>query len=135
MTPGKGPCEPGEVKRRKSLGSAGESIARQYLESKGYRILRSNFRRRTGEIDIIARKERTIVFCEVKTRIGRGDATEGYSSTQQNRMVEMSQRFLAENEEILPFDFDLRYDVVVVGDGPGGILEVKDHLADAFRPQ
>jgi Holliday junction resolvase-like predicted endonuclease len=75
------------------------------------------------------------VFCEVKTRLGDADAAEGYSVRQQRRMVEMSQKFLAENEDILPYEFELRFDVVVVGDGTGGVLEVKDHIADAFRPQ
>jgi putative endonuclease len=135
VNPVRRPDEPGEVKRRKSLGNAGESIARKYLESKGYRILESNFRRRSGEIDIVALDRRILVFCEVKTRLGDADAAEGYSVRQQRRMVEMSQKFLAENEDILPYEFELRFDVVVVGDGTGGVLEVKDHIADAFRPQ
>ncbi len=52
----------------RSLGRAGESIACDYLVSKGYLILRRNYTVRGGEIDIIATDEKYIVFVEVKTR-------------------------------------------------------------------
>ena len=51
-----------------SIGSYGEEIAATYLEKKGYRIIDRNFRGKTGEIDLIACRERTLVFVEVKTR-------------------------------------------------------------------
>lgn len=46
----------------------GEDIATNYLQKKGYRILERNFRKGYGEIDIIAVKDNTLVFVEVKTR-------------------------------------------------------------------
>ena len=56
----------------RSLGQMGEDLAVKYLEDKGYKILDRNFcntkGRRMGEIDIIAQKEKEIVFVEVKTR-------------------------------------------------------------------
>ena len=52
----------------KSLGNFGESLARQYLISLGYKILEENFRNKIGEIDIIAKDGKTICFVEVKTR-------------------------------------------------------------------
>lgn len=51
-----------------SLGIAGEQQAVKYLLQKGYRILKRNFRTRMAEIDIIAQKDDTICFIEVKTR-------------------------------------------------------------------
>ena len=124
----------GEARRKHSLGKAGESVARRYLEANGYRIIETNYRRRGGEVDIVAFKDRTLVFCEVKTRIGAGDAVESYSETQQRRMVRVSQLFLLDRAERLPKVFDLRYDLIVIGEGEDGILEVKEHMADAFRP-
>ncbi len=124
----------GEARRKRSLGKAGESVARRYLEANGYRIIETNYRRRGGEVDIVAFKDRTLVFCEVKTRIGAGDAVESYSETQQRRMVRVSQLFLLDRAERLPKVFDLRYDLIVIGEGEDGILEVKEHMADAFRP-
>jgi putative endonuclease len=46
----------------------GEDLAEKYLKSKGYKILERNFRKGYGEIDIIALKDDTLVFVEVKTR-------------------------------------------------------------------
>lgn len=46
----------------------GENLAAEYLRKKGYKIIERNFRRRYGEIDIIASNDDTLVFFEVKTR-------------------------------------------------------------------
>lgn len=51
----------------KSLGTIGEDIATEYLRQEGYRILDRNYKRPWGEIDIITKKERDIIFFEVKT--------------------------------------------------------------------
>ena len=50
-------------------GVIGEKIASKYLENKGYIIIDRNFRKRWGEIDIIANKDNTIHFVEVKSII------------------------------------------------------------------
>jgi putative endonuclease len=52
------------------LGRLGEDAATAFLEEHGMRIVERNWRTRHGEIDIIAREGRTLVFCEVKTRRG-----------------------------------------------------------------
>lgn len=50
------------------LGAFYEDRAARLLEEKGYRILEKNYRCRAGEIDLIARDRRTLVFIEVKYR-------------------------------------------------------------------
>ena len=55
---------------RTNVGKLGEDIASSFLKRKGYRIISRNFKARYGEIDIIALDQDTIVFVEVKTRIG-----------------------------------------------------------------
>ncbi len=52
----------------KTLGYLGESIARQYLEKKGYKCLEQNFCIKGGEIDLIMQDKETLVFVEVKTK-------------------------------------------------------------------
>jgi putative endonuclease len=54
--------------KRDALGERGENVAARYLRNKGYRIITRNFRCEMGEIDIIARDGKILVFVEVKTR-------------------------------------------------------------------
>ena len=66
--------------KEESFGARGETLAAEYLEKKGYKILDRNYKndrgKRLGEIDIVARKDGKIVFVEVKTR-----SLENYEST------------------------------------------------------
>lgn len=50
------------------FGNWGEKRAAEYLIKKGYKILSTNFNSYRGEIDIIAKDAKNLVFCEVKTR-------------------------------------------------------------------
>jgi putative endonuclease len=53
--------------RRKEVGRVGESVAAQFLERKGFRIIERNYRKPWGEIDLIAEKGSIVRFVEVKT--------------------------------------------------------------------
>lgn len=51
------------------LGTYGERVATDFLRANGYSILAKNFKApRGGEVDIIAHKDRSLAFVEVKTR-------------------------------------------------------------------
>lgn len=54
----------------RQTGRLGEDLAARALTKKHYEILEKNFSNKFGEIDIIARDKRTLVFVEVKTKIG-----------------------------------------------------------------
>ena len=56
---------------RQTLGKTGEDLACRELERRGYAIVARRYRRRGGELDIIARDGATLVFVEVKAREGR----------------------------------------------------------------
>jgi putative endonuclease len=66
--PGRDPGDP-----RRSLGATGEGLAARHLEARGFEIIDRNFRTRQGELDLVASDARFLVFCEVKTRIARGE--------------------------------------------------------------
>jgi putative endonuclease len=51
-----------------NAGQIGEDRAARFLRTKNYKILARNYHSRFGEIDIIAQKNRSIIFVEVKTR-------------------------------------------------------------------
>jgi putative endonuclease len=65
---------------RRTLGAKGERLAAQHLEARGFEVIARNFRTRFGELDVVARDERFLVFCEVKTRIARGVPAPGGSA-------------------------------------------------------
>ena len=73
---------------RRRTGARYEQTAGRYLETKGYQILEYNYRCRRGEIDIIARDQECLVFCEVKYRSGpgAGDAAEAVDAKKQRKL-------------------------------------------------
>ena len=77
---------------RQKLGKDGEDFACRELEDRGYAILARRYRRRGGEIDIIARDGATLVFVEVKTRDGHefGDAAEAITRWKRRRMARIA---------------------------------------------
>ncbi|ATO47977.1 MULTISPECIES: YraN family protein [Brevibacillus] len=66
--------------RRRLIGQIGEGRASDYLESLGYSIIGRNVRLSQGEIDIVAMEQRTVVFVEVRTRIGKRGVIPKYGS-------------------------------------------------------
>ena len=94
-------------------GHRGEWLAAAALMLKGYRILARRYRTRLGEIDIIARDGRCLVFVEVKARqhhhCGRPD--EQITTRKQRKIVAIARIFLARTH----VDADAcRFDVVSV---------------------
>ncbi len=53
---------------KSNIGKTGEALACRYLKRRGYEILERNYKTKIGEIDIVARDGRVLVFVEVKTR-------------------------------------------------------------------
>ena len=79
-----------------NLGKEGEVIAKKHLESNGYSILESNWRFKKYEIDIIAQKNNTIVFVEVKARNGNafGEPENFVSKKQQGFLISAAHNYL-----------------------------------------
>lgn len=117
---------------KKLLGAFGEDAACRYLKRHGYRIEGRNYGCRFGEIDIIARRGRFVVFVEVKLRKNdrHGTAAEFVTPAKQRRIIAAAQFWLQQN----PTDLQPRFDVIEVY-APQG-LETKrpeiDHMEDAF---
>ncbi len=88
----------GDRMTNQQLGALGEKTAAEYLVQKGYRILCRNFRCREGEIDIVALKEDTLHFVEVKTRQGLlfGHPLESVTNKKAAHMRAAASRFLSQ---------------------------------------
>ena len=113
----------------KITGNEGEKRATAYLESKGFEIIGKNWRTKLGEIDIIAFKNDTLVFVEVKTLPnGTLDMIQReLNSQKRQRIIKTSKRFLLKHREYN--NSYVRFDVIVI-DMPG--LEPVYHIENAF---
>lgn len=76
------------MKNQRQVGSAYEKKAAEYLTGQGFRILEQNFYSRYGEIDIIAKDGRYLVFIEVKYRRNSscGNPLEAVTAKKQKRI-------------------------------------------------
>ena len=87
---------------RQSLGKLGELVAARYLTRQGYRLIERNFKARYGELDIICTKDDTLVFVEVKTRIGEefGKPEESVTPRKLREVVKTAQYYKLLHEEL-----------------------------------
>lgn len=85
------------------MGAWGEDLALRYLIKHGYRLVERNYRTRRGEIDLILRKEGTLVFVEVKLRRGTGfgDPLEAVTLRKQATLRYLAERYLADANQTL----------------------------------
>ena len=112
--------------RRSTLGHAGEDVAASWYEDAGYEVIDRNWRRREGEVDLIVRRDRTVVFCEVKTRTSDrfGTGAESVLEAKQRRIRRLASRWLS---ELTPASgrsrVDVRFDVVSITAGEVEVFE------------
>jgi putative endonuclease len=102
-----------QPRSRSELAKIGEDIAARYLQSQGYAILERNYRTDIGEIDIIARHGKDLVFVEVKSRTPSEAFAPSESVTQAKRakLVKLAQIYVARRTRK---DERCRFDVVEV---------------------
>ncbi len=117
---------------KKLLGAFGEDAACRYLQRHRYKIVGRNYSCRFGEVDIIARNRKYLVFVEVKLRKdeSHGEAMEFVTPAKQRRVIAAAERWLQQN----PTKLQPRFDVIEVY-APQGLDTEKPeihHLEDAY---
>jgi len=102
----------------KKLGELGEKIAQKHLKEKGYKILARNFKKKWGEIDIVAKKRKKIVFIEVKTiRKKEGFSPEDeIDQKKKKQLIKMAQIYLQEFK--IPFKTPWQIDIIAIEISP-----------------
>jgi putative endonuclease len=107
-------------------GAEAERRARRFYRLRGYRILDANVWAGGNEIDLVVRRGRKLVFCEVKEKSwdGFGDPAAMVGPEKQRRLRRAAEAWLAERPELA--GLDVGFDVVA---GRQGRLE---RIADAF---
>lgn len=100
----------------RAFGTFGESIAREYMVKKGYTYVQSNYYAPHGEIDVIVKDGKHIVFCEVKTRLNTegslryGRPASAVGGAKRSALVLAANAYLLEN----PGNLSPRIDVIEV---------------------
>jgi putative endonuclease len=116
---------------RQTLGHHGEDLACRELERRGYAIVARRYRRRGGELDIIARDGRTMVFVEVKSRASHafGAAAEAVTRLKRKRITDLALDYLMRNHlSHCPCRFDV---VSIHFDSGSPVVDVFQNAFDA----
>lgn len=122
-----------EFKSLKDEGDAGERLVAEYLIRNGYTILEKQWRpsrQSKLEIDIIAMKDMTIVFVEVKTRNGKhGDPVDAVDHRKITNICRAADSYLRQQ----PYMYEYRFDIAGVMDISSSNPKL-EYIEDAFMP-
>jgi putative endonuclease len=110
------------------LGVSAEGRAALLLAAKGYRELARRWKSPVGEVDLVVRRGRTLVFVEVKARPHIDDAAWSVLTRQKRRIVAAAEAWLAAHPEHA--GYDIRFDAVLVAPG-----RLPQHLVAAFEAE
>jgi putative endonuclease len=107
------------------LGLSAESRAAMLLIAKAYRIVARRWKTPLGEIDIVARRRRSLVFVEVKARATADEAAEAVTERGKSRIIGAAEFWLASHPDDV--NAEIRFDVILVAPG-----KMPPHIANAF---
>lgn len=109
-------------------GNKGEELAANFLSDKGYEIVSKNYRYKHAEIDLVVRKDKFLVFVEVKTRnsVSFGEPETFVTSKKAAKIMEGAEQFIVEHN----WHGNIRFDIVTVKPGNPPTI---DHFEDAFH--
>jgi putative endonuclease len=116
---------------RRWFGNRSERAAARYLRRLGYRILVRNYSCRHGELDLVARDGRCVVFVEVRsTEAGAERAAASVDDTKQRRLTQLALHFLQQYHLL---DAVARFDVLALSWPPGQREPQIVHHRQAFE--
>ncbi len=91
----------------KEKGDTEETRAVKYLKKKGYKIIERNFRKKFGEIDIICKKDKTLVFVEVRSlKGGEIDPIQTVSRKKMDRIITTVKYYIQSKDIHTPVRID-----------------------------
>ncbi|KKR95570.1 MAG: hypothetical protein UU47_C0031G0004 [candidate division TM6 bacterium GW2011_GWE2_41_16] len=113
------------MQSKSELGRVGEEFVARYLSAQGFTLCAKNYKKRCGEIDLVARKENVVAFVEVKLREhAYFSLSEVITSSKQRKIIKTAlyyqYEYLADQEVVLRFDVALlerngvSYDLVYI---------------------
>ena len=117
---------------RAAIGRSAEDIAADFLVAQGLTILLRNYRRRGGELDIVAREGDVLVIAEVRTRSTDefGGAAASVDGWKQHKIIRAATQLLQQRSDLA--QLRARFDVIVVR-GADGLRPTVEWLKQAFE--
>jgi putative endonuclease len=117
--------------RHNDLGSYGESLAKAHLEATGYEILDENWTYEKAEIDLIAYKDKVIIFAEVKTRTGNGfgEPEDFVDNRKQKLLAHAADEYIY----LMDHQGEVRFDIIAILFSNETNYKL-NHIEDAFWP-
>jgi putative endonuclease len=111
------------------LGAKGETLAKAFLEEKGYEIIDENWSHGKAEVDLIAYFEKQIIFIEVKTRSSTtfGQPEEFVNEAKQKNLKRAAEEYIY----LMRFKGEIRFDIIAIVFTKQGQYQVR-HVEDAF---
>jgi putative endonuclease len=109
-------------------GSAAEEAAARFLAQHGLELLHRNYRCRFGEIDLILRDGRTLVFVEVRYRGSKsfGGAAESITAAKREKLLRAARHYMAEQQRFPA----CRFDAVLIDGGHDNVEWVKNAFGE-----
>jgi len=113
------------------LGRRGESLAKTHLETAGYEILDENWTHGRLEVDLIAYKDKVIIFTEVKTRTGNnfGEPEDFVDERKQRLLADAADEYIY----LMNHQGEVRFDIISVLFDKHNNYTI-NHIEDAFWP-
>jgi putative endonuclease len=113
------------------FGRHGEQLAKTHLEALGYEILDENWTYGKAEVDLIAYKDQTIIFVEVKTRSGNGfgEPEDFVDNRKQKLLAQAADEYIY----LVNHQGDARFDIIAILFDREKQHNLK-HIEDAFWP-
>jgi putative endonuclease len=110
---------------QQQIGQRAEDIAADFLRAKGLRILERNFRRRLGELDIVALDGDVLVIVEVRSRTSNryGGAAASVDGRKQQRLIRAAAQLLQRSRDFS--HLHVRFDVICVSDTGTGTPRIE----------
>jgi len=116
---------------KQQFGRRGEELALAFYKENQYIILEKNWQQNHLEVDIIAKNDENIIFCEVKTRSSNafGEPQQSVTTQKQRNIIRAANYYVLKHQIALEVRFDI---ISIIFNGEQYTLE---HIPYAFTPK
>lgn len=118
---------------QQKIGAAAEKHAEKYLQAQGMKLVSRNYRARCGEIDLIMRDQKNLVFVEVRQRKNTdfGTALDSIISSKRKKLLKTACYYLIQKN--IYEKISCRFDVIAIGKDFSDTVWIKNAFSEEIR--